>query len=357
MVEQMLGVVIVGCGNISGPYGETLEGVERIRLLGAMDLLPERAEAFVDQYGGRVYPALDDVLQDPEVDLVVNLTIHHAHPAVIEACLDAGKHVYSEKPLALTYGEAQALVARAEARKRRLACAPITFMGEAQQTAWKLLREGRIGTVRAVYAEMNHGRIETWHPNPEPFYDVGPLFDVAVYPLTILTTMFGPARDVLAYGCVLYPDRTTAEGRPFRVSTPEFSVALIEFADGPIARLTTNFYVGYHGKQQGIEFHGDLGSVYLGSWGNFAAAVEHSEYSETYAPVPLVREPYEGIEWSRAVADMADAIAAGRPQRATGAQAAHVVEIVTAIQTSSQEQGPVRVESTFDPPAPMDWAL
>jgi len=300
---------------------------------------------------------LDDVLADPAVDLVVNLTIHHAHPDVITACLDAGKDVYSEKPLALSYDAARALVERAEAKGRRLACAPITFMGEAQQTAWRLIREGRIGTVRAVYAEVNHGRIETWHPNPAPFYDVGPLFDVAVYPLTILTTIFGPARRVLAHGQVLYPDRVTVDGTPFHVSTPDYSVAAIEFGSGPIARLTTNFYVGSHSKQKGIEFHGDLGSIYLGHFSNFAAAVEHADYGGEYAPAPLVKEPYEGTEWSRAVEEMADAIAAGRPQRATGAQAAHVVEIISAIHASIDSGQPQDLTSTFAPPPPMDWAM
>ncbi len=357
MIDGKTGVAIVGCGNIAGPYAETLKPYEHIVLTGAYDLIPQRAEEFVAQHGGRAYASLEDLLTDDAVDIVINLTIHHAHPAVITQCLNAGKHVHSEKPLAMTYAEAKALVDLAEERGLRLSCAPITFMGEAQQTAWKLIREGRLGPVRVVYAEVNHGRIESWHPNPKPFYQVGALFDVGVYPLTVLTTIFGPARKVVAYGKVVYPDRNTTIGTSFHIDTPDFVVAAIELANGTVVRLTTNFYVGHHSKQKGIEFHGDLGSLYLGSWQNFAAAVEFARYGEPYEPVPLVKEPYPGTEWSRAVVEMVDAIAEGRPQRATGAQAAHVVEILDAIQTSFMEGHPVPVTSDFTSPTPMDWAM
>ncbi|MCD6289839.1 MAG: Gfo/Idh/MocA family oxidoreductase [Anaerolineae bacterium] len=357
MIDGKVGVAIVGCGNIAGPYAETLKPYEHIALTGAYDLIPQRAEEFVARYGGRAYASLEDLLADDAVDIVVNLTIHHAHPAVITQCLEAGKHVHSEKPLAMTYAEAKALVELADKQGVRLSCSPITFMGEAQQTAWKLIREGRLGTVRVAYAEVNHGRIESWHPNPEPFYEVGALFDVGVYPLTILTTIFGPARRVVAYGKVVYPDRETAEGRPFHIETPDFVVAAIDFANGTVARLTTNFYVGQHSKQKGIEFQGDAGSLYLGSWQNFAAEVEFAPYGGPYEPVQWVKEPYPGTEWSRAVVEMVDAIVEGRPQRATGAQAAHVVEILDAIRTSFTAGKPVSVASDFTPPVPMDWAV
>jgi predicted dehydrogenase len=250
-MPQPLNVAIVGCGNIAGPYAETLRPYDHITLLGAADVDPARAAAFVAKYGGTAYESLDALLADPRVDVVINLTIHHAHPEVITRCLEAGKHVHSEKPLAMTVAEAQALVQLAEARGLRLSCAPITYMGEAQQTVWRLIRDGQLGTVRVVYAEVNWGRIETWHPNPPPFYDVGALFDVGVYPLTLVTTMFGAARRVTAFGRVLYPDRVTLDGTPFHITTPDFVVAVVEMADGTVVRLTTNLYVPYGTRQQG----------------------------------------------------------------------------------------------------------
>ncbi|HXF64105.1 MAG TPA: Gfo/Idh/MocA family oxidoreductase [Caldilineaceae bacterium] len=356
MATPTLRVGIVGCGNIAGPYANTLRPYSQIELVGATDVLPGRAEEFVAAYGGRAYASLDEMLADPNIDLIINLTIHHAHPAVITQCLNAGKHVHSEKPLALTYEEAKALVELAERRGLRLSCAPITFMGEAQQTAWKAIRDGKLGPVRVVYAEVNWGRIESWHPNPGPFYEVGALFDVGVYPLTLVTTFFGPARRVTAFGKVLYPDRVTKEGVPFHIDTPDWVVAAVELENGTVVRLTTNFYVGHHSKQKGLEFHGDAGSLYLGSFQDFRAPVEFAEFGQPYEPLPYVKEPFPGTEWGRAVVEMADAIAENRPQRATGAQAAHVVEILCAIQDAYTTGRPVEVHSSFTPPSPMPWA-
>ncbi len=355
MPNQTLRVGIAGCGNIAGPYAKTMRPYAQIELLGATDVIPERAQQLTSEYGGVAYPTLEEMLADPRLDLVVNLTIHHAHPAVITQCLEAGKHVHSEKPIALRYDEAKALVELAQARGLRLSCSPITYMGEAQQTAWKSIRSGRLGPVRVVYCEVNWGRIESWHPNPGPFYEVGALYDVGVYPLTLVTTFLAPARRVSAYGTVLHPDRVTKEGVPFHIDTPDWVVAAVELADGTVVRLTTNFYVGHHGKQKGLEFHGDLGSLYLGSFQDFHADVEFAEFGQTYGDVPYVRPPFQGVEWGRAVAEIADAIADNRPQRATGAQAAHVVEICGAIVASLQSGRPVDVTSSFEPPWPMDW--
>ncbi len=356
MAAPDLNIAVVGCGNIAGPYAETLKPYEHIHLLGASDVDPQRARDYVAKYGGTAYPTLDDLLADDRIDAIVNLTIHHAHPEVITRCLNAGKHIHSEKPLAMSYADAKALVELADQKGLRLSCSPITFMGEAQQTAWKAIREGQLGTVRVAYAEVNWGRIEAWHPNPGPFYEVGALFDVGVYPLTVLTTIFGPARRVTAYGTVLHPDRVTKEGMAFHISTPDWVVAAVELASGPVIRLTTNFYVGQHSKQSGIEFHGDIGSLHLASWQNFNSPVEYAPYHKAYEPVPYVKEPYAGTEWGRSVVELAAAIAEGRPQRATGAQAAHVVEICCAISDSLQQGRPVEVTSNFTPPTPMDWA-
>ncbi|WP_233097762.1 Gfo/Idh/MocA family protein [Dictyobacter vulcani] len=264
--------------------------------------------------------------------------------------------MYSEKPLALTSEDARRLVSLAQEKGRRLSGASITILGEAQQTVWKAIRDGLAGTIRLAYAEVNWGRIESWHPAPGPFYDVGPLFDVGVYPLTILTSILGPARTITAFGKVLYPDRVTKEGVEFHISTPDFAVAAIEFEGGAVARLTTNFYVGHHGKQKGIEFHGDKGSLYLSDWQNFNASVELAEFGGHYEPIPYVKEPYTGTEWSRGVVDLAEAIQNNRPQRITGAQAAHVVEILCGIQESFRTGKPTTLTSTFTPPEPMDWA-
>jgi predicted dehydrogenase len=357
MDSGKLRVAVVGCGNIAEPYTRNLVTFPQVEVLGYTDLDLTRAEALAAKYGGRVYPALDAVLADPAVDLVVNLTIHHAHYPVSKAVLEAGKHLMSEKPLALTYAEAAELVRLAEARGLRLGGTPFTFLGEGPQTAMKLVREGRLGTVRVAYAEVNWGRIETWHPNPAPFYDVGPLYDVGVYPLMLLSAIFGPARQVQSYGRVIYPDRVTKRGEPFTVATPDFAVTMVEFGGGALARLTTNFYVLNKASQQGIELHGDLGSLQLTNWQEPNGVVRLAPFGEPYAEVPLLREAPKGTVWGLNVAEIADAIREGRPHRATGEHAAHVVEILGAAAESMASHRPVALESSFTVPEPMEWAL
>ena len=164
-----LGIGIVGTGNIAGGYAKDALTHPEIRLVAATDLDPDRAAAFAATHGIRAHASLDDLLADDEVDIVINLTVHHAHYEVTKRALEAGKHVYSEKPLALR-SERGSRARRAGRRSRglRLGCSPSTFLGEAQQTAAAVIRSGRLGPVRAIYAEVNWGRIETWHPAPAP---------------------------------------------------------------------------------------------------------------------------------------------------------------------------------------------
>ena len=352
MRNGALRVAVVGCGNISGPYGETLRAYPTIEIAGATDVDRALSAAFVERFGGVDYPSLDTVLADGDVQAILNLTSHGVHAEVTAAALEAGKHVHSEKPLAANHAEAVTLVELAEAHGVRLSCSPITFMGDAQEEAWRLLDSGSIGAVRVAYAEVNWGRIETWHPRPEPFYRIGPLADVGVYPLTILTAMFGPARRVTAFGRVVLPDRVTMDGESFEVGAPDFGVAVVELEDGPVVRLTTSFYVTQRSKQRGIEFHGDHGSLFLSSWQEFDAPVELARGAGPYEPVPIPHA-FRGTDWGRAVAELGRAIVEERPHRATGAHAAHVVEILDAIVESAADGQPVDVRSSFRrPPVP-----
>jgi predicted dehydrogenase len=176
--------------------------------------------------------------------------------------------------------------------------------------------------------------------------------DVGVYPLTFLTAVFGPARRVTAHGAIVFPDRVTTAGEPFTVGAPDFGVAWVELEGGPVVRLTTSFYVGQHSKQRGIEFHGDTGSLFISSWQGFDAAVELAPFGGDYEPVP-VPGAFHRVDWGKALAELSDAISEQRPHRATGAHAAHVVEILDAVETSIRAGAAVDVTSTFTaPPAP-----
>jgi predicted dehydrogenase len=349
-------VAFVGCGNIADRYAASIAASNGVELLGATDVAPGRADAFVGRFGGTAYPTLEALLADDAVETVVNLTPPQLHATVTAAGLGAGKHVHSEKPLALRYEEAQELVEMAARRGLRLSCAPATLLGEAQQTAWKLVRDGAIGRVRAVYAEANWGRIESWHPSPEALYAVGPLVDVGVYSITMVTGMLGPAQRVLAYATTLEPERVTLAGVPFQPGAPDFVVAVLELDGGVVVRVTASFYVP-PSKQRGLELHGDLGSLYLATWAEFDSRLELAVDGGEYAPAPLLKEPYQGTDWGRVLVDLAEAVEEGRPHRATGEHAAHVVEILSAFDESVRTGGPVAIHSSFEPPQPLPWAV
>ena len=355
-----LRVAVVGCGNIASSYGEALNTRPEIEILGASDIDVTRAEEWAAKHGGRAYGSLDEVLADPQVEVVINLTIQHAHVEVVTKALEAGKHVHSEKPLAPTFAEAQQLVALAESKGLRLSCAPVTWLGEAQQTAWKLVRGGRVGTPRVAYAAVDWARIETWHPNPVPFYATGPVGDVAVYPISMLTAWFGPVRRVTADGGVLLPDRVTKDGKPFVVSKTDFAVAMLEFHNGMRARLSANFYVGDPAdRRAGYEIHGDNGSI-RSEWFAATAPLEIGSFGEPYHPVSLAREPAGAGEWycdwSAGVFELWRALREGAPHPTGGEQAAHVVEIIEAVETAIQTGRRIELTSTFDAPPPLDWA-
>jgi predicted dehydrogenase len=348
-------IALIGAGNIADRYADAILREDSLDLAGATDLVPGRAAELLATRGGTAYASVEELLADPSVDTVVNLTAPQAHAEVTAGALRAGKHVHSEKPLALRYDDAQALVALAAERGLRLSAAPATLLGEAQQTLWKLVREGSIGRVRVVYAEANWGRLERWHPDPRTLYDVGPLVDVGVYPLAILTAMFGPVRRVRAYAATVEPERTLPGGTPFTPGGPDFVVAVLEHEDGVATRLTASFYVP-PSQQRGLELHGDEGSLWLTTWSEANSQLLRQERDGEYEPVAYVRTPFEGNDWGRALVDLAQALEEGRPHRSTGEHGAHLVEILEAARASVGGGRPVSVDSSFPQPAPMAWA-
>jgi predicted dehydrogenase len=353
-----VGVALVGCGNIAGPYAEDLKKYAELNLIGVADVDAARAQSFAQQHSIEFFPTVEALLADARVQIIVNLTSFASHKDISERALNAGKHVYSEKPLANTPADAQFLVNLAQEKGLRLACSPFTLIGEAQQTAWKWIREGKLGQVRVVYAEVNWGRIESWHPAPIPFYEIGALYDVGVYPLTILTAIFGPVQRVTSFGQVLLPDRQTKDGQPYHVTTPDFAVTMLETESGTLLRLTTDFYVSNEtSRQTGIEFHGDAGSLYLESWFMPNSEVQFAPFGAKLESISHVREGASGyVPWGIGVQELALAAAANRPHRFSGEHAAHLVEVLAAATESMRTRQTVTVTSRFSTPPPAAWA-
>jgi predicted dehydrogenase len=207
---------------------------------------------------------------------------------------------------------------------------------------------------------VDWARIEDWHPNPAPFYAVGPVADVGVYPLALLTAWFGPVARVTTGGGIVLPDRTTKAGLPFKLTTEDWTVAVLEFAGGLRARLTADFYVGDPAENRaGLEIHGDAGSVST-AWYSAAAPVRLGKFGGKYRRVPPVRPPAGHgdwyCDWSAGVFELWRALRSGQPHPTGGAHAAHVVEVIEAVHQSIREGRTMQLKGTFPAPQPLAWA-
>ena len=354
-------VAIVGCGHIAAQYAAGLRADPALSLVAAADLDIQRAEALAAPFGASAYDRVEALLESSDAELVVNLTLHEAHASVTRACLDAGRHVLSEKPLAMDADEAARLGSLADERGLALGCAPISPWADAQQYAARLLREGHIGEVRMADATGNFGRVTEWNPNPEPFLRVGPLHDGAVYHLSVLTAIFGPVARVRRADVAQLLTDHEHDGRRFRVTTPDHAVATLEVADGPFVQLTASMYVPHRTREfAGLEVHGDAGSLYLPDVGNvdgrpYGPSLQVARLGRPYRPLPLPRAPTP-LTYASAIADVAQAARDDRQPLASGHQAAHVVAALAAIEACAETGEPTDVPDLgFSAPALLPW--
>ncbi len=342
-------ILLVGAGDVAGQYAAALPD-SRLSIAGVCDTDRERAEAFAADHGAPAFADLDAALDAVDAPVALNLTGHRAHAPVTRDCLAAGRHVFSEKPLALAPDAAGDLLAAAADRDLGLGCAPITPSCPAQRLAGRAVADGRLGRVGLGYAHAHVGRVTEWHDRPDSFLAVGPLYDGGVYPLSLLVAWFGPVREVrVADALDVWPDREPSGEAPTHVE------ATLSF-DGPTVRLTASLYAPHRGREfYGLELHGDDGSLYLADAGTMAAdreAVAFGREGREYTPMPPA---HPGDAGSRTHLDgverFAAAVAAGRRPRRTARRGAHVVAVCAAVEAAAAGDGPVAVEDFGVEPA------
>jgi predicted dehydrogenase len=378
-------IAFVGCGYVADFYAKTLPNHPEIELVSVMDRNGPRAEKFAAFHGFKMAPTLRDVLDDPRVELVANLTNPSSHYEVSKAALEAGKHVYSEKPLAMDLDQARELVAIARSKHLLITSAPCSVLGESAQTLWKSLRSNAIGKPRLVLAELEDGPVhlmkpQTWSSDsgaPWPYkdeFEVGCTLEHAGYYITWFVAFFGPARSVTSFSTCLVPDKGVHLDR----ITNDYTVGCVEFASGVVARLTCGIY-GPHDHT--LRIVGDEGILSIDDCWNYGSPVHLSRRgriglkAEKYPTaakvvgmgpkvVPLVRKPTFGfrsrganrMDFVRGIAEVAEAVRERRPPRMSAEFALHVNEIVLTIQNPGTMGSPRRLETTFEPMAPMAWA-
>src|SRR6266542_704716 len=356
-------VGIVGCGVISGIYLKNLPAFDLGEVVACADLLLERAQAraaeFGDPSGGRVMPKAcrpEELLADPAVEIVVNLTIPRAHADVALAAVDAGKSVYTEKPLTVERAQGQDLLSRAKDKGVLVGGAPDTFLGGGIQTCRKLIDDGAIGEPIAATAFMaNHGH-EHWHPDPAFYYQPGggPMFDMGPYYLTALVSLIGPIKRIAGSARATFPERTISSqpkaGEKIRVETPTHVAGTIDFRNGAIGTVITSFDVWAHTLPR-IEIYGTEGSLAVPEPNTFRGPVRIRQGRESEWREVEVTHGWTENSRGLGVADMAHALRSGRPMRASGALAYHVLDAMHAFLDSSREGRYIELESTCERPA------
>jgi predicted dehydrogenase len=354
-------VGIVGCGNISSIYFQTAQKMAILEVVACADLDLERAQAKAAEFGIPKACSVAELLADPEIEIVVNLTIPKAHFEVCSAALNAGKHTYVEKPLSLTREQGRTLLETAKANGLRVGGAPDTFLGAGLQACRKVIDDGLIGEPVAATAFMlGHGH-ETWHPDPEFYYKPGggPLFDMGPYYLTALVALMGPITRIAGSAQKAFAERTVTSqpkhGQVITVETPTHIAGTADFANGAVATLITSFDV-WSSTLPPIEIHGTLGSLSVPDPNNFDGVVKVNRGGGGWEDVPLTHGFAENSR-GLGVADMAYAIRENRPARAGGDLTYHVLEAMWGFLESSEQSRYYTMQSTVERPAalPENW--
>jgi predicted dehydrogenase len=353
-------VGILGCGNIAPAYVKGCRAFEILDVVACADIEPVAAEKLAQEYDLRPM-TVAGLLADEEIQIVINLTIPAVHAAVSQSIIEAGKHVHSEKPLATVRADGRKVLEAAQAKGVRVGCAPDTFMGGGLQTCRKLIDDGWIGEpIAATAFMMGHG-MESWHPNPYFFYQpgAGPMFDMGPYYLTTLVHLLGPATRTAGATQASFPERIVTSqpryGERIPVNTPTHVAGLINFASGPIATLIMSFDIWSHSMPR-IEIYGTEGSLSVPDPNIFGGPVMvrragASEWNE----VPLTHSDKVGR--GIGVADLAYGIVNGRPHRANGDMAFHVLDLMQSFEESSNSGQHVTIESSCERPAALPLGL
>lgn len=349
-MENPFRVGVVGCGNISSTYFKTVPLFRGIEITHCADLNAALAKAKAEEFGVTALSP-EQLVASPSVDMVLNLTIPSAHLAVTLAAVKAGKHVYSEKPLALSLADGMKLAKTAASRKVKVGCAPDTILGGSHQLARKALDDGFIGKVTSgTAAIMSHG-MEHWHPNPDFFFlpGGGPVLDMGPYYIGNLINLLGPVKRVAALASMASRTRTISSqpraGQKIPVKTPTNIQGLLEFANGATVSLLASWDVWRH-RQPIMELHGTEGSLFLPDPNFFGGEVLASKHGGEPAAVagwdhPLGKPNQTDSDGSqianyRAVglADLAQAVRTKRDVRCSLERALHSLEIMTALLAS-----------------------
>ena len=379
---------IIGCGTIADVYMTNLtQHYQNVELAAVSDMFMEKAQAAAEKFHIGKACSVEELLADPQIDIVLDLTIPAAHYSVNKQILEAGKHVYCEKPLALKFEEAQELVNLAKEKNLMCVSAPDTFLGAGIQQSRAVLDSTVIGKPVGFTANMTCAGHELWHPNPGFYYKNGggPMFDMGPYYLTALVYLMGPISKISCF---------TAAGRPVRnilgeqipTEVPTIYTAIAEFACGAVGTITMSFDT-WDSSLPLLEIYGTKGSLFAPDPNTFDGPVfvydgealaekmaavtqphpakimtmvtSHADFKkEVEIEFPVNPEP-RGNMRGMGVSDMAQALADGRESRMSSEISLHIVEALNAFEISAKTGQIYEMKTTCSPTEPMgkDWKI
>ena len=386
----MTGIGVIGCGMVSHAYLGTIARTPGLDLVVLASRSMHSAEAQAARYGGTAM-SVEALLADPAVAVVVNLAPPAVHHALGRRVLEAGKNLYSEKPFATTQADAADLIALAAARGLSIGCAPDTFLGEGHQTARRLIDGGAIGQVIGGSIAFGTAGMESWHPDPAFFYQPGggPLLDIGPYYVTQAVNLLGPVAEVVAIGTMPRASRTVTtpgrEGQTIDVAVPTSVTGALLFESGANVSIAFSWDVQAH-RRPPIELYGDAGTMQAPDPNQFGGVVRVTRDGETWAehgtaaparklspailaqsvadlmrgidprtggPIDASTILHLGDQRGIGLIDLVEGLVEHRPARAGGALAAHVLDVLLALEASAAGQGRIKITSRVPRPAPM----
>lgn len=382
---KRIGIGVIGCGTISDVYlTNIIHNLKNVELLACADMFMEKAEQAAAKYHTRAC-TVEELLAIEEIQIVLNLTIPAAHYDVNMQILQAGKHLYCEKPLTLHYEDAQKVMALASEKKLMAVSAPDTFLGAGLQTCRALLEQGTIGKPVGFTANMVCPGHELWHPNPGFYYQQGggPMFDMGPYYLTALVTLLGPIRKIACLTAVGRSERNIL-GEQKQVEIPTHYAAIVEFQCGAVGNINMSFEV-WESTLPCIEIYGTKGSMLVPDPNSFDGKVKVFDSNKLTQLLEAVTEPHPAkLRTMQAkkstcqteqellfasepgknmrglgVSDMAQALLDGRCSRLSTELSLHVVEALNAFEFAAETDSVYEMKTTCTQPEPMgqDWAL
>jgi predicted dehydrogenase len=352
-------VGIIGAGNISSIYLESPQKFNILNVVGVADIDMTRANAQAEKYGVKAM-TVDELLADPSIEIVINLTVPLVHGDVALQALNAGKSVYTEKPFAYDKAQAKEVMKLAKQKKLLVGGAPDTFMGGGYQTVRKLLDAGEIGQPVMGVAHMLSRGMEMWHPNPDFFFQPGggPMFDIGPYYLTAFVSLFGPATRVAGLARITHPQRTITSqplnGTIINVNVPTNVAGTIEFANGALATIVMTWDVG-EGYTPSLSVYGTKATLICPDPNTFGGPIKIKRAEDKEFQEVPVAHGWTGNSRGLGVADMAYALrrSRGKKFRANGAMANHVLEMMHAFHESSATGKYVKLKTTCELPEPL----